>query len=608
MCVPPDSTAPAAYFGSATNGSVSNLLENAPDKSSEASLKNYVTQVYAPISCSTKWETKTSFLAQDIWTPSPESAWNVSNHETLTFVQVPKTAKGCGKAIKYDSEISKVTSASCPGGFKTPIRFDPAQRPYCVSELQEYSASLSPAKNRGCSNAVGNPCNAATGNKFQAEVDYVAPGSGGLELTRYYNSSTGTWSHSYSRQIVYTKYDVAAFGAVVSVYRPDGKIFEFRSAPNGEFIGEADVDERLIAAYSAGGKITGWKYVTFDDATENYAADGRLLSIVDRVGRKTTISYQADLRMAAVQDPFGRKIQFGYTPNGEVAHFTTPAGGTYRYSYDGAGDLVSVTYPDEAIRRYLYGETNLNPGGQAHALTGIIDENGKRFATYQYDLQGRIVTTEHANGAGRVLVNYSADERGNPQFSNVTDALGTTRQYYFTVSSGVARNRGISAPCPICGDDSETKQYDIRGNVVGQVDRNGAFTEFSYEPLRNLEVKRIEARNSVLQKTVYISWHETFHLPVSLTEPNRISTYTYDSVHGTLTTRTVTDANTRSSRSWSYSYDKNGLLTRIDGPRTDVDDVSTFAYDSKGNLSRATDALGHSIQYTAYDADGRLLP
>ena len=35
-------------------------------------------------------------------------------------------------------------------------------------------------------------------------------------------------------------------------------------------------------------------------------------------------------------------------------------------------------------------------------LLSITDENGNRFATYSYDIQGRAVSTEHAGGAGRV--------------------------------------------------------------------------------------------------------------------------------------------------------------------------------------------------------------
>ncbi|MFO7201997.1 hypothetical protein P3C88_00005, partial [Pseudomonas aeruginosa] len=35
-------------------------------------------------------------------------------------------------------------------------------------------------------------------------------------------------------------------------------------------------------------------------------------------------------------------------------------------------------------------------------------------------------------------------------------------------------------------------------------------------------------------------------------------------------------------RAWSYSYNALGLIERADGPRTDVQDVTLYAYDSRG--------------------------
>jgi len=43
----------------------------------------------------------------------------------------------------------------------------------------------------------------------------------------------------------------------------------------------------------------------------------------------------------------------------------------------------------------------------------------------------------------------------------------------------------------------------------------------------------------------------------------------------------------------------------VDGARTDVIDVSHYAYDSKGNLTTLTNALGHVTQVTAYNANGQ---
>ncbi|NKJ20418.1 RHS repeat protein [Dyella sp. SG609] len=57
-------------------------------------------------------------------------------------------------------------------------------------------------------------------------------------------------------------------------------------------------------------------------------------------------------------------------------------------------------------------------------------------------------------------------------------------------------------------------------------------------------------------------------------------------------------------RTTSRIYDAQGRLTGVDGPRTDVDDVTRFTYDTQGRLARVTDPLGHATSYGAYDMYG----
>jgi len=54
----------------------------------------------------------------------------------------------------------------------------------------------------------------------------------------------------------------------------------------------------------------------------------------------------------------------------------------------------------------------------------------------------------------------------------------------------------------------------------------------------------------------------------------------------------------------TYSYTDNGLVSAIDGPRTDVDDSTHFAYDAQGHISSLTNALGQQWQYLDYNATG----
>ena len=65
-----------------------------------------------------------------------------------------------------------------------------------------------------------------------------------------------------------------------------------------------------------------------------------------------------------------------------------PDGGIYAYAYDANNNLISVTHPDGGVRQYVYGNASF-----PNALTGIIDENGKRYASWTYDAQGRAISS-----------------------------------------------------------------------------------------------------------------------------------------------------------------------------------------------------------------------
>lgn len=52
------------------------------------------------------------------------------------------------------------------------------------------------------------------------------------------------------------------------------------------------------------------------------------------------------------------------------------------------------------------------------------------------------------------------------------------------------------------------------------------------------------------------------------------------------------------------TYNAQGLVQTLDGPRTDVSDVTHFAYDAQGRIASVTDALGHIKTFDTYDPYG----
>jgi YD repeat-containing protein len=353
---------------------------------------------------------------------------------------------------------------------------------------------------------VGNPVNAATGNKFQAETDFTAAPITGLGLTRYYNSqdTTGSafgagWHSTWHRSLN----PVSASTAIVT--RADGRQDAF-TLNAGVWQADPDVTSRLTALVNGGGTQVGWQLVTADDTTETYSLSGQLTSITTRAGLTTRLTYNAANQLVAVTGPFGDTLTFVNDAMGRVAQMTTPDGGVYRYAYDANNNLASVTNPDNSVRQYVYGNPSF-----PNALTGIIDENGKLFASYPYDAQGRATSSQHAGGADLTTLAYSAGG------TSVTDG---------------------------------------NGFVASRTDFDGNVTNYTHDA-RGDETARTEAAGRPQQRTITTTWLPNFHLPSSIAEPGRTTNFGYDGVGNELN-KTITAG--AQARTWNYTYNGAGQI------------------------------------------------
>ncbi len=481
--------------------------------------------------------------------------------------------------------------------------------------------SVEPEKNVGepliC---VVNPVHPLTGNKFQAETDYQGTSAGWLSFVRYYNSDPGAvpqhaytplgphWLSTYSQRLVHRQIDGAPY---VLAHRPDGKTYYFKDL-NGDYLSDPDVTSRLLPRHDGRGSFVGWRYINSRDNVETYDTTGRLTTISDRAGRAQTLEYALSTAdggddnpetLDRVTGPFGRTLSFAYDTSGRLETLIDPGGGVYTYGYDAIGNLVSVSFPDDTpqnktddpTRTYRYEDPNFPA-----ALTGIIDENGDRFASYGYDAQGRAVLSEHAGGAGRATLTYHANNT-----TTVTDGLGQASTFDFTVAQRVAKPASVNQPCASCNAPASSYTYDSQGFPASRTDFNGNLTTYVHND-RGLEISRTAAAGTPEARTITTEWHAEFHLPRRITEPGKTTEFDYND-QGLLTTRIETDTATDATRTWRRTYTPEGLLETVDGPRTDVDDLSRYAYDVQGNLTHIINALNHVTQVTAHDDHGRPL-
>jgi RHS repeat-associated protein len=462
-----------------------------------------------------------------------------------------------------------------------------------------------------CEAKRGNPILVTTGAKTQLEADYDSPT---LPFVRYYNSSgffslqpraavnDDYWRHTYSATVIPYTGNAYVLGAVI---RPQGTVRYFNLS--GVEIQNNDGSAWRLEKLMPGGTFTGWKVTTASSDVEVYDTSGRLASITTRAGYVTTLTYNATSgRLETVTDAYGRSLSLGYNGDGLLSSLTDPAGRTYSYGYDSAKRLTSVTYPGTQVREYLYEHATW-----PFLLTGIEDERGIRLATYAYDSAGKATSTEHAGSRNKYTVSWGAGSSSSFAVT-ATDAFGTQHAYQFAITGGTHK---MTSRAPVYGS-SVTKAYDATtGNISSQTVK-GVTTTYVYDATRNLETSRTEASGTSVARTITTTWHSTYRLPATITEPsgvagvNLVTEFTYDTA-GNLTKKKLTAG--AKTREWNYTVNARGQVLTIDGPRTDVTDVTTMTYyadnDScvgcRGQVYTVTNAAGHVTTFNTYSLDSR---
>lgn len=521
----------------------------------------------------------------------------------------------------------------------------------------EGTPAPSPAKPSGpppCGTCVGDPIHAGTGNVFVREEDFHL--SKALHFQRFYNSNTATaglrmgprWTYTYARRIRYTPASGATAPLAVAV-RDEGQEWTYQYN-GGIWGGEADVSDQLNSIHDDNGAITGWTLRRVPDhATEVYGADGALIRVDDFSGSSTILSYEVlptdpntGRRLSIVTDQQGRTIRFQYDNLNRISSVTTADGLGYQYRYGATGYLASMSTPDGSTRAFLYNEAAHLAAPQNYPLlTGILDELSQRYATYDYDAAGRGISTRLGDGANRHDLTFNDDGT-----TTVIDPLGGVSNRSFWHVSGSVYANTLSAPCEDCGP-IRSRTYDLLGDLVQTTDFNGVVTTYTYD-INHLPTQMIEASGTSDQRDTQTTWND-FYQPVE----RRV----YSGASYVLFTRTLWLYNSRGQPTAQCDVDWRkapgyvctsstdahagvrkrlntycevvdtvicpivGLVLTTDGPRTDVQDVTSYNYyidndesnctsvggvcHRLGDLKSTTDSAGLVTTYISYDKAGR---
>lgn len=529
--------------------------------------------------------------------------------------------------------------------------------------------------------SVGNPVVVSSGAKVQSETDLAGTPSGALRISRTYRtgrkfmvgqSAGQTWSFSFDRAFL-VKYDSGAERAPsVDVTTGDGAYFEFWSSRTGKY---RSINDKRVTLQALNSEYDDWLLTYADGRVDrfkkNISADGKLaqyLLVSSHTPGGCAEYYSYDpitQNLRTISDAYGRQLEVTWNAQG-VESIRGPEG-SVRYAYDGLQSpwnkkaalpwsvrLVAVEFIDKAGAMHASRQYHYEDARNRYLLTGITDENGKRFATYSYDDSGRTTLSEHADGADRYSFAYPDDRT-----RLVTDPLGTLRKILIRDVMEIGRSYSESQPGGAgSGPGTSTIGYDFSG-IVSRTDFNGHKTCYINDETRSLEITKVSgltlsascpsSSNTSLTpgtRRVSAKWHPDFPIRTSIAEPSRITTYVYNGQRDStgkviecaqnaalpngkpiavvcrMTIQPTTDQNGQKGfsaqllgppRIWEYTYNAEGKLLTLNGPkdsRGQAQTQSRMYYSdttgthSAGDLATVTNAVGEVTEYLEYSPDG----
>lgn len=467
----------------------------------------------------------------------------------------------------------------------------------------EYEQCTGTADCNNGKGAVGGPIDVANGKMYHEAVDLTIRGPLPIEFKRRYESQATFngalgfgWWHNYLMRL-----EFPATGRAVFVDQ-QGRSIYFARKSDGTW--DENRIEHLVLTQPGS---PAWRVTDKHQRKYEFDSSGVLTRVADRNNNQLTFGYTGG-NLTSITDSFGRVVTLAYL-SGRIDTLTA---GSRTVSYDYTVDnLTRVGYPDGSFLTYEYTDP-----GDTHNLSTVRDALGHIVEDHDYDGSDRVTHFEQDGGVNALTIAYDSATQ-----TTVTNSRGIPTVYTHDSFSGLVTSSN-GPGCASCGTGgaSSTLIYDQFLNVREIVDGRGIHAEMTHDG----KGTRKEAVGFGVERTWTFTYHSTFNflatssIPTVGTcgNPNRVVTNTYDGATGDLLQRQVTGCNEASPFTFTTvsTYDSHGQVKTVNGPRTDVVDVTTTDYytDADADLSRrgrlmsTTDALGHQVTFDDYDLFGNV--
>lgn len=512
------------------------------------------------------------------------------------------------------------------------------------TDWQQYicgtEAESCPVENTGPECLHGNPINVRTGVKIESATDYAVSGKSQLSVKRGYSSSKSANKRGW--QFTIANQALRVSGNYVKLTGRSNSNYLFNcsnTAPSNcnaqQLIGQSN----KYFGYKLSNLVDGYSLTLASGAVELYNLRGQLTSITSSQGSKLTYSYQAN--STTVTDEFNQQITLTTNNDNLVIQAATPVG-NFIYDYDEFNRLTTVTQPDSSTIGYRYDEATHSTvqyyqsldqtcSGDDYLtvpecktlvkdlglLTGKIDEKGQRYASWHYDDKQRAYKSEHGTGIDATTINFIS-EQGEAGTNDSGEAISLPRVRETISPLGFRTRTTFRSPSAQRAEkveifdvsnnliSTESYSYDSNGYEASYSDVNGLNTQYTrYSDGR--EYSRIENAGTADARTINTRYSGSTNKPTQITTPEtRINISYINHNSGLLVSQqTTTDLSTNKQRITKFTYNTQGQLLTIDGPRNDVSDITTFEYNAQGLRSKTTNSLGHITQITEFNAFGK---